>query len=118
VAADAVPLDRAPRNLKCRTIGGDVYVRQADLVAALRERAAECAEDGVAKIAKDPDDPDEVNLGIAWRMIGSELRERADELALAEIAHQTEHPGDSVIHTPCGNCHADVEYCPICGMEL
>lgn len=95
-----------------------MYVRQADVVAALRARATECTQYGEAKIISDPDDPDEVNLGIAYRMIGSELAERADELALAELAHQTDHPGDSIIHTPCKCCDAEIEYCTVCGCKL
>lgn len=84
--------DELVRKLESRTIDGEVYVKQADVVAALRERAEECISDGAAKVEANKYDPDEVQLGVAWQMIGAELRARADELAFAEIEHHNQ-PG-------------------------
>lgn len=84
--------DLPARELASRTIDGEVYVKQADVVAALRERAEECISDGAAKVEANKYDPDEVQLGVAWQMIGAELRARADELAFAEIEHHNQ-PG-------------------------
>jgi hypothetical protein len=76
--------------LNARTFDGVVYLDSSDVIAALRRRADQATTE--AESYGDELDEDGFQASTAWRMVASEMTERADELQFAVIAHQSEDP--------------------------
>jgi hypothetical protein len=88
---DADPEPQPPSDaavLNARTIDGVVYLEGSDVIAALRRRADQATTE--AESYGDKLDEDGFQAATAWRMVASEMTERADELQFAVIAHQSE----------------------------
>ncbi len=73
--------------IESRTIDGRIFVAADDLAAALRARADEYA----AEVASFGDHPDYEDVGLGYRATAEELRQRADALDCAAIAHVSEN---------------------------
>ncbi|QLQ37977.1 hypothetical protein [Micromonospora robiginosa] len=79
--------------IEARTIDGTVYLSAPDLVALLRGRANEVK--AVALAMGDDLTPEQYETAVAYHTTVEELRQRADWIDLAVIAHLTDEPGDS-----------------------
>lgn len=79
--------------IEARTIDGTVYLSAPDLVALLRGRADEVEQ--VALAMGDDLAAEQYEQAVAYHTTVEELRQRADWLDIAVIAHLTDQPGDS-----------------------
>ena len=74
--------------IESRTVDGVVYLSAPDLTAALRGRADEI--EAVAEAMGDDLTPEQHETAVAYHTTARELRERADWLDIAVIAHLSE----------------------------
>jgi hypothetical protein len=76
-----------PVNMKAQIFEGELYLRAADVVELLRERARECdaaAAEGDAKLLSDSTDETFLSA-VAYRVVAEDYRRRADWLDVAVI---------------------------------
>lgn len=79
--------------IESRTVDGQCYLSAVDLVSLLRGRADEV--EALATVLGDDLDGEQYTTAVAYHTVALELRDRADWLDIAVIAHLTDHPGDS-----------------------